>query len=199
MVVYGAHNVIRGQHSKEGVQAMSQPSKNPQDKVKVMFVCMGNICRSPSAEAVFHYMVQTSGLRDFIEVASSGTHDYHVGGPADKRSHAAALNRGVDMSSHKAQHLKKDHFTYYDYLLVMDQNNYDHAIRLCPAEHQHKVYYFLDFAPQLNVKEVPDPYYGGEDGFEHVLDLIEAASAGLMAEIRERHIDPANPHPEITA
>lgn len=178
---------------------MSQPSKNKTDKVKVMFVCMGNICRSPSAEAVFHYMAQTGGLRDYIEVASSGTHDYHVGGPADKRSHAAALSRGIDMTNHKAQHFKKEHCEQYDYIVVMDRVNHEHVMRHCPAEHQHKVHYFLDFAPQLNLKEVPDPYYGGADGFDNVLDLVEAASAGLLAEIRERHIDPANPHPEITA
>ncbi len=178
---------------------MSQPLRTPQNKVKVMFVCMGNICRSPSAEAVFHYMVQTSGLRDYIEVASSGTHDYHVGGPADQRSHAAALQRGIDMSSHRAQHFKKQHFEDYDYIVVMDRTNHEHVMRHCPAHQQDKVHYFLDFAPQLNIKEVPDPYYGGEDGFEHVLDLVEAASAGLMAEIRERHIDPANAHPEVSA
>lgn len=182
---------------------MSQPSKNkidsPRDKIKVMFVCMGNICRSPSAEAVFHYMAQTGGLRDYIEVASSGTHDYHVGGPADKRSHAAALSRGIDMAAHRAQQFKKAHCEEYDYVLVMDQVNHEHVMRHCPAEYQHKVHYFLDFAPQLNLKEVPDPYYGGADGFDQVLDLVEAASAGLLAEIRERHIDPANSHPEITA
>lgn len=176
---------------------MAQPSKSPRDKVKVMFVCMGNICRSPSAEAVFHYMVQTSGLRDYVEVASSGTHDYHVGGAADKRSHAAAKSRGIDLSAHRAQHLKKEHCAEYDYIIVMDRSNYHHVMDICPPEHQEKIHYFLDFAPQLNLKEVPDPYFGGSEGFENVLDLVEAASAGLMAEIRERHVDPANTHPEI--
>lgn len=173
------------------------PNRTPQDKVKVMFVCMGNICRSPSAEAVFHYMVETSGLKEYVEVASSGTHDAHVGHPADTRSHQAALDRGVDMSSHRAQHFKKEHFDQYDYILVMDRKNHDHVMRLCPKGSQEKVHYFLDFAPQLNVQEVPDPYSGGPDGFENVLDLIEAASAGLMSEIRDRFVDPPRLHPEI--
>jgi len=173
--------------------------KTPQDKVKVMFVCMGNICRSPSAEAVFHYHVQTSGLKDYIHVASSGTHSYHVGEPADSRSHSAALDRGIDMSTHRAQHFKKEHFEQYDYILVMDRKNHDHVMSMCPNGSQEKVHYFLDFAPQLNVQEVPDPYFGGPDGFEHVLDLIEAASAGLMSEIRERYVDPPLLHPEINA
>lgn len=173
------------------------PNRSPQDKVKVLFICMGNICRSPSAEAVFHNMVETSSLKDYVEVASAGTHDYHVGGPADHRSHKAASDRGIDMSNHRAQHFKKEHFDYYDYLLVMDDKNYEHVMRMCPKGHEDKVHYFMDFAPQLGVKEVPDPYYGGADGFDNVLDLIEAASAGLMSEIRDRYIDPPKVHPEI--
>jgi protein-tyrosine phosphatase len=171
--------------------------RTPQDKVKVMFVCMGNICRSPSAEAVFHYHIQTSGLKDYVEVASSGTHDYHVGHPADARSHQAALDRGIDMGTHRAQHFKKEHFAQYDYILVMDRANYDHVMHMCPNGFQDRVHYFLDFAPQLNVKEVPDPYFGGAEGFENVLDLIEAASAGLMSEIRDRFVDPPQVHGEI--
>lgn len=179
--------------------AMSQASSQPPRKIKVMFVCMGNICRSPSAEGVFHYMVQTSGFRDHIEVASAGTDDYHVGGPADRRSLAAALSRGIDLSNHRAQQFKKHHFDEYDYILVMDRLNHDHVMRMCPNGHQDKVHYFLDFAPQLNLQEVPDPYYGGAEGFDRVLDYIEAAAAGLLSEIRDRHLDPPNLHPEIKA
>lgn len=169
------------------------------DKVKILFVCMGNICRSPSAEALFRYHVETSGFRDYVEVASAGTHDYHVGDPADSRSHAAALGRGIDMTSHRAQHFKKEHFADYDYIVVMDDKNHDHVSAMCPPQYRDKVHYFMDFAPQLNVKEVPDPYFGGAEGFEHVLDLLEAASAGLLAQLRDRHIDPANTHPEVNA
>ncbi len=166
-------------------------------KVKVLFVCMGNICRSPSAEGVFRSSVQSGPLRDYVEVASCGTHDYHVGEPADRRSHQAALQRGVDISAHRARQLCKTDFETYDYIIVMDETNYRQAMQLCPKGCAEKVHYFMDFAPQLGVKEVPDPYHGGPDGFEHVLDLIEAATVGLMADIRERHIDPANVHPEI--
>jgi len=178
-------------------QDKTSPEKVLRDKVKVLFVCMGNICRSPSAEGVFHNMVQTSGLRDMIEVASAGTHDYHVGGPADRRSHQAAADRGIDLGNHRARQFVKKDFDYYDYILVMDETNHDHVSRMCPDGCREKLHYFLDFAPQLGLREVPDPYYGGADGFEHVLDLIEAASAGLLSDIRERHLDPHNLHPEI--
>ena len=167
------------------------------DKVKVLFVCMGNICRSPSAKAVFAYSVETSDLKDYIEVDSAGTHDYHVGGQADPRSIEAAKQRGIDMSSHRARQVHKNDFEKYDYILVMDKKNHDHLMKDCPRGLQEKIHYFLDFAPQTGVKEVPDPYYGGEDGFGHVLDLIEAATAGLMSDIRERHVDPAPKHEEI--
>lgn len=177
----------------------SKPQQKPLVKVKVMFVCMGNICRSPSAEAVFRYHVESSNLAHSVEVASSGTHNYHVGDSADPRSYKAALKRGVNISAHRAQHLKTEHFRDYDYILVMDDANYSHVTNLCPPQYLEKVHYFMDFAPQIGVREVPDPYLGGEEGFEHVLDLIEAATAGLMSEIRDRHIDPPRLHPEINA
>jgi protein-tyrosine phosphatase len=167
------------------------------DKVKVLFVCMGNICRSPSAEAVFRNMMIRNGLLGRVEIASAGTHDYHVGKPADHRSHAAAAKRGLDLSNHKAQQLKEIHFEDYDYILVMDDENYRAVMKICPLGASEKVHYLMDFAPQLGVKEVPDPYYGGADGFDYVLDLLEAASAGLFSEIRERYIDPVDWHPEI--
>lgn len=173
-----------------------QPVRN---KVKVLFVCMGNICRSPSAEAVFRHMVETGGFGDYLEIASAGTHDYHVGKPADRRSHQAASARGYDMSEHRAQHLRKQHFDKYDYIVVMDDVNHQAVMAMCPAHCQEKVHYFMDFAPQLGIREIPDPYYGGEGGFEDVLDLVSAASAGLMAEIRERFIDPPTLHSEINA
>lgn len=175
------------------------PDAQPPQKIKVLFVCMGNICRSPSAEGVFRAMVQTSGLKDYVEVASAGTHAYHVGEQADPRSRKAAASRNIDIENHRAQHLKKKHFEEYDYIVVMDHANHRNALEICPPGHCDKLHYFMDFAPQLNVKEVPDPYFGGVDGFEHVLDLIEAASAGLMSDIRERHIDPPPVHKEITA
>lgn len=166
-------------------------------KVKVLFVCMGNICRSPSAEGVFRNLVMRNGLLDRIEIASAGTHGYHVGSKADPRSHMAAASRGIDLGNHQAQQLKDVHFEDYDYILVMDEANYEEVMRRCPRGAEKKVHYLMDFAPQLGIREVPDPYYGGTDGFEHVLDLIEAASAGLFSELRDRFIDPVDWHPEI--
>jgi protein-tyrosine phosphatase len=164
------------------------------DKIRVLFICMGNICRSPSAEWLFRHKVEQAGLSGRIEIASVGTHDYHVGGLADKRSAAAALSRGVDLSLHRAQHLKLPSFEKYDYLLVMDTRNYEDVMALCPPEYREKVAYFLDFAEDLDVREVPDPYYGGPDGFETVLDLLEAASIGFLAHIREEHPELAEPN-----
>ncbi len=166
-------------------------------KVKVLFVCMGNICRSPSAKAVFANMLLGSDLHKVVEVDSAGTHGYHVGERADQRSHQAALKRGVDMSDHRARQVVREDFAAFDYILVMDRKNHDHLMRECPPPHREKIHYLLDFAPQLGVREVPDPYYGGEHGFEHVLDLIEAASAGLMSEIRTRLVDPPKLHTEV--
>jgi protein-tyrosine phosphatase len=175
------------------------PAADTSQKIRVLFVCMGNICRSPSAEGVFRNDVEAGGFHDYVEVASAGTHDYHVGAPADRRSHAAAGNRGIDLGGHRAQHLTRQDFDIYDYIVVMDDANYRHVMKMCPPGHAEKVHYFMDFAPQLGVREVPDPYHGGPEGFDHVLDLIEAASVGLLSDIRERHIDPPNLHPEINA
>jgi protein-tyrosine phosphatase len=166
-------------------------------KIRVLFVCMGNICRSPSAEAVFHNMVLRNKLEERIEVASAGTHGSHAGSPADRRSHQAASRRGFDLDKHRARQLTHQDFDVYDYILIMDQANHEHVMAMCPVDHFEKVHYLMDFAPQLGVKEVPDPYYGGVDGFDHVLDLVEAACAGLLSDIRERHLDPHHLHPEI--
>jgi protein-tyrosine phosphatase len=167
------------------------------DKIKVLFVCMGNICRSPSAEVVFRNMMMRNGLLERVEIASAGTHGYHAGEPADDRSHAAALRRGLDLSNHRAQQLKDIHFEEYDYILVMDDVNYHAVMKRCPRGASEKVHYLMDFAPQLGVREVPDPYYGGVNGFDHVLDLVEAAAAGLFSEIRTRYIERVDLHPEI--
>ncbi|WP_353570947.1 low molecular weight protein-tyrosine-phosphatase [Candidatus Albibeggiatoa sp. nov. BB20] len=157
--------------------------------VKVLFVCMGNICRSPTAEGVFTYLVQRADLEEKIGIDSAGTHAYHVGEPADLRSQQAAQKRGIDMSQIRARRVAKNDFEKFDYLLAMDRDNYTVLKYLCPKGQEHKLSMFLDFAPDLNVKEVPDPYYGGSQGFEHVLDLIEAASQGLLDDIRQQHLN----------
>ncbi|MCV6637047.1 low molecular weight protein-tyrosine-phosphatase [Candidatus Albibeggiatoa sp. nov. NOAA] len=157
--------------------------------VKVLFVCMGNICRSPTAEGVFHHLVQQANLQDKIDIDSAGTHAYHIGEPPDLRSQQAAMQRGIDMSHLRARRVAKDDFEKFDYILAMDRNNYAILQQVCPKGKEHKLSMFLDFAPDLNVKEVPDPYYGGSKGFEHVLDLVEAASRGLLDDIRQQHLN----------
>jgi len=154
--------------------------------IKVLFVCLGNICRSPSAEGVFRKIVEEQGLHELIEIDSAGTHAYHVGSPPDTRAQEAASRRGVDMSSLVGRRVDAGDFYIFDYVLAMDQSNEYHLREMAPAEEIHKIKLFLDYAPQRSESEVPDPYYGGRLGFEHVLDLIEDASEGLLAEIKPR-------------
>ena len=154
--------------------------------IKVLFVCLGNICRSPSAEGVFRKIVEEQGLHELIEIDSAGTHAYHVGSPPDTRAQEAASRRGVDMSNLVGRRVDAGDFYIFDYVLAMDQSNEYYLREMAPAEEIHKIELFLDYAPQRRESEVPDPYYGGHLGFEHVLDLIEDASEGLLAEIKPR-------------
>lgn len=156
--------------------------------VSVLFVCMGNICRSPLAHGRFEHLVKEAGLASRISVDSAGTHAYHVGEPPDRRSQQTALHRGIDISGQRARKVSVADFEAFDYLLAMDRDNRELLLSLAPAEHVHKVRLFLEFAPDLAEEEVPDPYYGGQSGFELVYDLIDAASQGLLEEIRKRHL-----------
>jgi protein-tyrosine phosphatase len=158
-----------------------------QKKIHVLMVCMGNICRSPLAHGLFEELVEREGLTDLIIVDSAGTHAYHVGEPPDPRSQQTAVRHGVDLSRQRARRVSRDDFDQFDYILAMDQDNYQNLMASAPNEHQHKVQLFLEFAPQRREREVPDPYYGGPDGFEHVYELVEAAALGLLADIRGRH------------
>lgn len=157
------------------------------EKVRVLFVCLGNICRSPTAHGVFAHLVEREGLGERIEVDSAGTHAYHVNDPPDPRAQAAASKRGVDLSVLRARKALQADFQEFDYVLAMDRSNFDHLLGLCPAGAEDKLRLFLSFAPELGEEEVPDPYYGGTAGFERVLDLIERAAEGLLADIRLRH------------
>jgi len=150
---------------------------------KVLFVCMGNICRSPTAEAVFRHLVEQRHLSDAIQIDSAGTHAYHIGESPDSRSQAAAQQRGIDMSAQRARKVQSSDFTEFDYIVAMDESNYRDLKRLASAELQHKVHLFMDFAQGWHETEVPDPYYGGQYGFEQVLDQVEAASQGLLQRI----------------
>lgn len=150
------------------------------EKIKVLFVCMGNICRSPTAEGVFTKLINQKNIAEMFKVDSAGTHAYHVGNPPDARAQQAALRRGVELQQLRARKLHSSDYEYFDYILVMDDDNYAIAIHECPKEHKDKVRYFLDYAPFLGIREVPDPYYGGKLGFEQVLDMVEAASLGFL-------------------
>jgi len=158
-------------------------------KVKVLFVCMGNICRSPTAHGVFRNLVQSEGLSDRIDIESAGTHAYHVGEPPDARAQQTAIGRGVDLSDLRARKAIKADFEHYDYILAMDQDNYHSLSAICPDGMQRKIGLFLDYAPELNTREVPDPYYGGPQGFVNVFDLVESASAGLLNDIMRRYLN----------
>jgi protein-tyrosine phosphatase len=157
-------------------------------KVKVLFVCMGNICRSPTAHGIFRHLVRESGLEPLIEIDSAGTHSYHVGAPPDQRALETARGRGVDIGDLRARRAEAGDFVYYDYVLAMDMDNYRSLLRICPPTMKQKLMLFMDFAPDLGYREVPDPYYGGQRGFDQVFDLVEAAAQGLLDEIARRHL-----------
>lgn len=152
--------------------------------VRVLMVCMGNICRSPTAQGVLEKMVQDAGLAGRIQVDSAGTHDYHVGHPPDERAQAHALRRGVDLGAQRARQLQRRDFDAFDLVLVMDAANERAARALCPAAQRHKLRRLTDFCTRQRADEVPDPYHGGAAGFEAVLDLVEDACAGLLAALR---------------
>ncbi|BAN69059.1 protein-tyrosine phosphatase [endosymbiont of unidentified scaly snail isolate Monju] len=154
--------------------------------VKVLFVCMGNICRSPTAHGVFRELVRREGLEDRIVIDSAGTHAYHVGNPPDRRAQATAVTRGIELSDLRARQVEDRDFEHFDYILAMDEDNLAILRSQCPPQHAHKVRLFLEFAPQRHEREVPDPYYGGVQGFEYVFDLVEEAAEGLLAHVRER-------------
>lgn len=140
---------------------------------------MGNICRSPTAEGVFNRVIQDMGTPDRFLVDSAGTHAYHIGEPSDSRSQQTARGRGVDLSKIRARKVTPADFEYFDYILAMDSDNYHILMSASPSEYQHKVALFLDYAPERKEQDVPDPYYGGANGFEHVFDLVEDASKGF--------------------
>jgi len=157
------------------------------NKVSVVFVCMGNICRSPTAEAVFRHYVESAGLTENITIDSAGTHDYHIGDPPDRRTQRAARQRGYDLSKLRGRQIEAGDFHRFDYVLAMDRSNLAILQSIAPENNDTKARLFLEYARHHAEREVPDPYYGGEDGFERVLDMVEDAAQGLLQEIRQRH------------
>ena len=146
----------------------------------VLFVCLGNICRSPTAHAVFESLVQEAGLQAQIQVDSAGTGDWHIGHAPDRRASAAAAQRGYDMHALRARQVCREDFVRFDYILAMDESNLADIRALVPASCCAEIKLFLDYSTAFKEREVPDPYYGGDEGFEHVLDLVEDASRQLL-------------------
>ncbi len=156
--------------------------------IKVLFICMGNICRSPTAEGVFRHQVSEAGQTDKIIIDSAGTHDYHIGSPPDRRAQQVALQRGYDLSSLRGRQVGTRDFHEFDYILAMDRGNLANLLQICPSQEQHKLKLFMEFSRGFSQREVPDPYYGGSQGFENVLNMVEDAASGLLEEILARNI-----------
>ncbi len=152
--------------------------------MRILFVCLGNICRSPMAEGVFRAEAARRGLD--VEIDSAGTSDWHVGEPPDPRAREAAAGMGVDISNLRGRQVGGRDMETYDLILAMDRENLDHLRRLAAPEHVEKVRLFLDFAPGRIEDEVPDPYYGGPEGFAHVLDLLQDAARGLADHVEAK-------------
>ena len=148
---------------------------------------MGNICRSPIAQGVFEDLVRREGLEGEILMDSAGTHSYHVGAPPDERAQRSARRRGLDLGSQRARRIRPEDCEEFDYVLTMDEENYRAVAALC-REGSAEVRPFLDYASDRAETEAPDPFYGGPEGFEHVMDLVEATSEGLLEDIRRRHL-----------
>jgi protein-tyrosine phosphatase len=151
---------------------------------RVLMVCMGNICRSPTAEEVFRTIARRDAPQLALEVDSAGTHDYHVGDPPDRRSIAAARARGYDLSALRARQLASQDFQRFDYVLVADTQNLGEATRLVPASPRARLQRLLDYAPGQPLRDLPDPYYGGPRDFELVIDLCEQAARGLLQHLQ---------------
>jgi len=173
---------------------MTRPLKKPDStptqsfgiKTKVLFVCMGNICRSPTAKAVFETMARQAGLADLVVADSAGTHAFHVGEAADPRAVAAALRRGYDLSAHQARKVEMADFSEFDYVLAMDWDNLALLQRTAARGMQHKLQLLMRFATEFEAAVITDPYHGGVQGFDLALDHIEDACNGLMEVVRRR-------------
>lgn len=164
---------------------MSQLSASATPAFSILMVCTGNICRSPTADGVLRHMLREAGLEAVVQVDSAGTHDYHIGDPPDPRSVATAKSYGVDLSSLRARQVMPEDFTRFDLILAMDEGHHAQLLRLCPPAYRDRVRLYLSYAPGLG-RIVPDPYYGGPDGFETVWRMCQAVSTALVAEIRTR-------------
>jgi protein-tyrosine phosphatase len=156
--------------------------------IRVLFVCMGNICRSPLAQGVLESRLRDEQLLERVEVDSAGTHAYHTGEAPDRRGIAAARQRGIDISGQAARPVRDRDFQEFDLIIAMDEDNKRRLESVCPEGHLDKLYLMLDFAPELREREVPDPYYGAEHGFEKVLDMLELCMEELVDVLQEQMV-----------
>jgi len=152
---------------------------------RVLLVCMGNICRSPTAEGVLRKFIKNNNLVDKVEVDSAGTHGYHVGEAPDSRTQRAAAVRGYNLSQLRARKVARQDLDYFDLILAMDKSNLDNLQRMASPEQQTRIKLFMDFSKNFDDKEVPDPYYGLGHGFDLVLDMVEDAANGLIEEVKK--------------
>lgn len=155
-------------------------------EVSVLFVCMGNICRSPTAEGVFRHLVDDAGLGERVHADSAGTHAYHVGNSPDHRAVKAAERRGYSLTGIHARRVNTMDFETFDFIVAMDDENLMNLRDMAEPEYHNKIQLFLEFSESVELREVPDPYYGGSSGFERVLDLVENASQALLASVKEK-------------
>ena len=149
----------------------------------VLFVCMGNICRSPIAEGVFRHAAAQAGLLERVQIDSAGTHGYHAGEPPDRRAVLAAKSRGYDIAGIRARQLEREDFARFDWIFAMDQANMRTLVEMRPRDYAGHLGLYLDLAPEVGAREMPDPYYGGPEGFERVLDLTERVTPALLAKL----------------
>ena len=154
--------------------------------IRILFVCMGNICRSPAAEGLFRAKVDAAGLNDSILIDSAGTHGYHEGEPPDSRSVRAAAKRGIDISDLRSRPVVPSDFRSFDLIIAMDDDNVSALSAVCPQDKRANIRRLLDFATKTTAREVPDPYYGGVDGFDKMMDLLDDGLDGLLSDVRLR-------------
>jgi protein-tyrosine phosphatase len=173
-------------HREHGATTAAPHQKGAMYMTKVLFVCMGNICRSPTAQGVFRKMIAEAGLESTVQVESAGTHGYHVGEPPDARAQQAAKRRGVEIADLRARQVTQDDFRDFDLILAMDWENLALLQQQCPKAHKHKLHLLMRFAGEHDAATVPDPYYGGPEGFNTVLDYVEDACQGLIEVVRKR-------------
>ena len=169
-----------------GSRSADPDEKGASQMTKVLFVCMGNICRSPTAQGVFRKLVAEAGLEGVVLIESAGTHAYHVGEAPDARAQQAAKRRGYEIGDLRARQITQEDFRNFDLILAMDWENLALLQQQCPRAHKHKLHLLMRFAGEHDAATVPDPYYGGPEGFNTVLDYVEDACQGLIEVVRKR-------------